>query len=320
MEIIKIDPSSLNSEELLKVLSQNAVIAKEMRREIARAESLQKILYEPTDYMREKELKLNSCIESDMVDEDFEDDISLYLLELAGTSKITTKEDLIALLPDKSQANYELIINRLLIELSKQNALIKKYVQDEEELSTFSLEISKNNHQISLLRELMAEEELDLTETLSSNHLIFVPSATGIPRALEELSHIDSAYYAKFLGLFESIKNATFKNFSRMSSNNQYTKGFGEVKDFKVRVVFDRLDKDTYAIISVFTKKTTKNKEHCELLNLRCSQYRKVKALLKENIKNPEFLKIQDDYEQELFRLLGQKEKSGKKEKVKTND
>lgn len=318
MEFIKVEPASLNSEALQKVLSQNIRIAKEMRREIVASSSLQEAHYEPTDYMRE--LELEETPEIDHTDQDFEDDISIYLLELAHLPKPATKEDLLVFLPDKSSAKYELVINRLIIELLKNNATIRNFAEDSEELAVFAEDLAANNQQISLLRELMSEEELDLTEISSTNHLIFVPTSTGYPRALEELSHIDSTYYDKFLGLFESIKNGTFKNFNRLSSNNVFTQGFGEVKDFKVRVVFDRLGEDTYAIVSAFTKKTTRNKEHSELLNLRCSQYRKVEATLKEQIKNEDFLKIQDDYEQELFRMLGQKDKSSKKEKVKVND
>lgn len=318
MEFIKIDPASLNSEALLKILSQNIKIAKDMRREIAASSSLQEAHYEPTDYMREPEL--TEIAEVDRTDQDFEDDISIYLLELANLPKPATKEDLLAFLPDKSSANYELVINRLIIELLKHNATIRNFAEDSEELAVFADDLATNNHQISLLRELMSEEELDLSETSSTNRLIFVPTSNGSPRALEELSHIDNTYYDKFLGLFESIKNGTFKNFNRLSSNNVFTQGFGEVKDFKVRVVFDRLGENTYAIISAFTKKTTRNKEHSELLNLRCSQYRKVEATLKEKIKDEDFLKMQNDYEQELFRMLGQKDKSSKKEKVKVND
>ena len=40
----------------------------------------------------------------------------------------------------------------------------------------------------------------------------------------------------------------------------------------------------------------------------------------RKNKDTEDFLKIQDDYEQELFRMLGQKDKSSKKEKVKVND
>ena len=57
MEFIKVEPSSLNSEALQKVLSQNIRIAKEMRREIVASSSLQEAHYEPTDYMREPELE-----------------------------------------------------------------------------------------------------------------------------------------------------------------------------------------------------------------------------------------------------------------------
>ena len=115
MEFIKVDPASLNSEALQRVLSQNIRIAKDMRREIVASSSLQEAHYEPTDYMREPELE--ETPEVDRIDQDFEDDISIYLLELAHLPKPATKEDLLAFLPDKSSANYELVINRLIIEL-----------------------------------------------------------------------------------------------------------------------------------------------------------------------------------------------------------
>lgn len=152
--------------------------------------------------------------------------------------------------------------------------------------------------------ELKREEvQLESEETQKENTLVFVPTPSGEIRVISDIEHIDQEYYEKFLGLFLSIKDGSFKNVKRFAPNSKWSR-ICEVKDFKVRVCFKRLTDDTYAVITAFTKKSNNEKYYQSSLTQKFDDFEKMEQGIRDSLTNEEFMAEQAKYEAELFRIL----------------
>lgn len=153
------------------------------------------------------------------------------------------------------------------------------------------------------------------------NRLVFATTQGGNIRVLEDIDkRIPREYYPKFQELFSSILQGTFKNVRRFVASNNETAGFCEVKDHKVRVVFDRVGPNTYAVITAFMKKSDKDKGYIDSLKRILSDYKmNNQKVFKEECSNIEFMTLQKHYELELFNKLGQENEKGV-ERVMVND
>ena len=179
----------------------------------------------------------------------------------------------------------------------------------EEELKEFKDEIISEKTKLQILKSALLSDNKTSVEEKIENKLIFVPTSGGTPRVLEEIEHIAPEYYDGFLGLFQSIVDGTFKGVERFASTNNALSGISKVKDFKIRVAFDRIDKDKYAVITAFTKKSDNAKSYLAPLKVKVAHYRKVAPKLKELIKDESFLEENEKYQERLFEILNQKEK-----------
>lgn len=317
MELIKIDPSSKTSQELLSIMDENTKITRDMAKQIKKLheESTREttsVSFPEPNFKEEPEIKEE--------DEDFEQTVSYFFKKIDLLDDVSP-DILTKNLPNQDDYDYEKILLRLRAELLRKSVELLRFIKEEdlssEDRLAFETELSKNNDKMTILRNLMLtkEEQDEHKEETARNKLIFVPSPSGTPIVLNELKRIDPVYYEDFLGLFDSIRTGRFKNFTRLTANNG---GYGvfEVKDFKIRVLFARLGPTEYAVISSFTKKVQTSKGYNELVTLRINDYQRVEQALKANLVSEEFLKINADYEQELDRLLGRTtEKAKVKEK-----
>ena len=105
--------------------------------------------------------------------------------------------------------------------------------------------------------------------------------------------------------MLQSIKDGTFKSVKRFTSGSELS-GLCEVKDFKVRVVFMRLNKDSYAIISAFVKKSDNDKAYRASLFKKYSDFKLVEDELIDSLSDESFIRLHKTHEEEVFRKLNQ--------------
>ena len=257
--------------------------------------------------------------EKKVEEDDFEKEFEYYFGEFKGLKEHTT-ESIKNVLPEPSNYYYEKIIMRLIAEISRD---IKEYreilitfgsTMDKEELEEYRNEIVFNNAVRLILKDILFTEEKE--EYLDEkNKLIFVPiKSTGKIRVFDEMKDIPEEEYPGFIELFQSIKDGTFKNAKRFT-NNVNLSGASEVKGHQIRIVYQRLSKDCYAIVSVFMKKTQNNDNYRKAVEAKYTEYKAMEKELKESIKNPEFLEKHKKYEDDLFRMLGYDKDNSKGEK-----
>jgi len=235
--------------------------------------------------------------------EDFEIEVEYYLSELSKASD----DEIEDILPTRSNYHYENIMLRLMAEITHDISDIKEMMitdnMSKEELDEFKEEIINLGRRRNIIKKSLLEVEKEDTIT-KSNKLIFMPiSGNNKIRIFDELKDIPQEEFEGFLELLASIKDGTFKNIKRFV-NNDSLKGALEVRGYQRRVVFQRLSKDCYAIITMFVKKTQNDRGYQQQLKYKYGEYKNMEKELKEKIKEEEFLEENKKYEEELFRLL----------------
>ncbi len=246
---------------------------------------------------------------------DNDDEMSFYLDNYKHLDDTFTMKDIIDVLPTKDNYNYDDIVNRLIAESYKEIKEINELLIDDsltkEELIECKDLITKEKTKIKYIREARNKEDEEVVQE-HKNRIVLVPTIAGNIRVIDELEHIASEYYDSFLELINSIINGRFKNVKTFTSNNNLM-GISEVKAFKIRVVFSRLDKNTYALITAFVKKSDNDKLYKETLTKKVNHFKDNEELLKKKLKDEEFMKLNDLYVEELLTLLGSKDKEDKK-------
>ena len=312
-----VDITTITETELIELIKGNHKTAVLLRDEIKNLEQAQQNMkkesleFKQTEYQEE----LEEIIDEDSDEYDFEKEVQYYIEDLKNLPVNCTEEDITEILPVTKNYNYEKIINRLRLEIIKNMNEINEFIAmesesiSEEELKEFKDEIISEKTKLQILKSALLSDNKTSVEAKIENKLIFVPTSGGAPRVLEEIEHIAPEYYEGFLGLFQSIVDGTFKGVERFASTNNALSGISKVKDFKIRVAFDRIDKDKYAVITAFTKKSDNAKSYLAPLKVKVAHYRKVAPKLKELIKDESFLEENEKYQERLFEILNQKEK-----------
>ena len=305
-----IDISDLTEGQLIEVIEENAKTAAFTREEIRKLKAAAK----PKTATSSIIIDNSKTEEQPAVDRsDFEDEVEYYYSQVKEITPATISEKLHLCVPKRTNKNFEKIILRLKLEslrnIREINEVIREYssVEDPEEMQMFKDEILYEQQKIAFYDNLLSpekEEVEEIEEEETTNRMIFVPTNGGNIRILDEIDHIPDTFYDLFLELFLSIKDGSFKNVKRFT-NNAALNGLVEVKNPQARVVFARLNENTYAIITAFVKKTQKDKGYLDSLKNKAADYKTISEILKRNLSNPEFLELHQQDEDELFRKLG---------------
>lgn len=308
MEFIELDLTTATEEQIKAAIDCNNRTSRLMQSEIDKlrrvAESAKKskktiiIQVEPQEEKKETEI----------IDEDFENEVEYYLSQLKELKNSNIEDEFETSIPSRMHYQYERILTRLKLESIRLIKEIKDLLAEEglslEDMNAFKEELDLELKKIELINKALEPvKETEQTSTKKDNKLIFVPTSGGDIRVLDEIDSIPYEYYDRFLGLFQSIKDGTFKNVQRFTGNNELN-GLCEVKDFKVRVIFVRLSKDSYAIISAFTKKSDNDKAYRAAVIKKYNDFQLAESSLRKNIQNEEFLELHKTYETELFEKL----------------
>lgn len=330
MEFKIIDLDLATKEDVLKALNENKKTALLMEKEIQKLKSIaasvskKECVFQPVENCYDD--TIDTTVEEDVQEEkdDLEGEITYYLERFSKASLQELIENREDILPSLESYNYQNIMLRLRLETLKTMKEISHMIQEVssdslEEIQYYGEELEYEKKKLEILN--MPVKEVSQEKKHKKNRLVFATTQGGNIRVLEDIDkRIPREYYPKFQELFSSIVQGTFKNVRRFVASNNETAGFYEVKDHKVRVVFDRLGPNTYAVITAFMKKSDKDKGYIDFLKRVLSDYKaNNQKVFKESCDSVEFMTLQKHYELELFNKLGQDSRKGI-ERVKVND
>ena len=310
MEFIILDLDTATEEQLKAAIECNYRTFRLMSSKIETLKKANEQALKKAQQKKEETFHQQEPIEEvvDDIDAEFEEEVAFFVSDVKKLPEEAIEENIESVLPSRKHYEYERLLKRIIAELFKDYNEIEEYMltesmepEEQEELlhdqAIFLRKIKAISKQLTLTIE-------DITQTpVIENELIFVPTSGGNIRIFDELDHIPSNYYKKFESLFASIKDGTFKGVKKMQGSLE---GLAEVRDIPSgsRVTFMRLDKNRYAVISAFVKKSDNNSGYQKMVENHYQSYRQQETALKANLDNPEFLELHKQYELELFRKL----------------
>lgn len=297
---------------LLSIIEKNCQLATSARNEIKNSEMLLK--QRKTTVIETK--KDNFVVETDdnlsKTDSEFEDTIKYFLQDYSLLEEGFDEEELFDMLPSKKLYRYKDILYRLIAESYKEIKILNEFASDSTiksaDLEDIKSLILNEKRKIDLVKEFLNKKEEKVELNDETNSLILVPTTGGNIRILSELESMPIEYMPLFKELVDSIVDGTFKNVKGFNNNNTLN-GVSEVKGPGVRIVFKRLSKNKYALITAFIKRSNNDMGYQDSLRSKVADFRLIHDDLKANLDNQEFIDENNKYVLELYRLLGQDDK-----------
>ena len=302
MDFLKIE-EGFTIKDIQKVLEENIRIAAIKKKEIKEyQEEIEK--EERVEQKEKKEIKEIETVKEE--NSEFEDEIDYYLGDYKSLTDIS-KESLKEILPQKSHYGYEKILYRLMLESIEEET-------DKDSLLEMRHLIEVEKEKIRFLKELLKEEEIE-EEIEKKNKIFLAPTPSGRIRIQEDMKTLPQETYPGFIELIESIKNGTFKGVKRLINDLNLDLAISEVRGDGIRILFSRMDKNSYIIITAFQKKTMSSKGYHEMVKSRIQSYKQILESFKYLLEEESYQIEQEKEVEELFQTLKKEEK--REEKVK---
>ena len=263
-------------------------------------------------------------LESEESENSFEDEVKFYINNYHSLSDNLDEQNLKALLPKKTNKNYRAILLRLLLESVKEMKGIRDLLKidgiskEEKDLCLSLLE--KENVKSNYIKSRLGSKSTIEDDTLEENNLILVTkfkpeesennedNITKTSKVIEELvKDVPKEYYPGFSKLLYSIIDGTFKNV-KMLNLNINGGGIAEVKGVQTRVVFTRVSKNNYAIITAFVKKSDNDKLYRDTLMNKMKDFLAIQNDLIAQLQNPKFIVQNEKALEQLWTILPTKE------------
>lgn len=321
MEFIVLDlDDGITSKEIFEVISENhktsTLIDKEVKK-LKELSSKSTKRVEDDNKTPEKEMIYD---EADEVNSELDDKVDYYNYLISSIDDCEDLQDQIeSSLPNPNTGDYKTIVLRLKLKLLKSIKETADFISecreefDDEDLEEYKEEIRLCSKKLEILKS-ESNEEVSENKTSTKNNFFFPVSSMGNIRVIDEIEKISKSspeFCSEFLELFQSIQDGSFKRVKRFLNNNKLV-GISEVRGFKPRVVFDRIGKNDYAIITAFLKKCDNDRGYKDSLELKIQKYMSQRDNIVKKLNNPEYRALNEQYTNELFGKLGYNKEDSK--------
>lgn len=321
MEFIILDlDDEISSKEIFEVISENHKTSMLIDKEVKKLKELSSKStkrVEDDNKAPEKEMIYD---EADEVNSELDDKVDYYNYLISSIDDCEDLQDQIeSSLPNPNTGDYKTIVLRLKLKLLKSIKETADFISecreefDDEDLEEYKEEIRLCSKKLEILKS-ESNEEVNENKTSTKNNFFFPVSSMGNIRVIDEIEKISKSspeFCSEFLELFQSIEDGSFKRVKRFLNNNKLV-GISEVRGFKPRVVFDRIGKNDYAIITAFLKKCDNDRGYKDSLELKIQKYMSQRDNIVKRLNNPEYRALNEQYTNELFGKLGYNKEDSK--------
>lgn len=315
MSIFKELDQNMSLIEMKRILEENSRTATSLKKRI---ETLDANAKKSASFDIDYDLDVKSDDMSDDIDDEVEDEeeefyyyfsnIKDALKECKNIEEV--KQAIYDNLPLTENKNYCNIVRRIILELVREK---KEYIknfegEDPSVLEEVKQELDQLDFYINVVRNhrKIEKEEFNTKQSVSNN-IVFLTTMSGNIYAEQDLASIDSEFYPGFKELIQSIENGTFKNVKRFSASHNSFKSISEVKDFKIRVVFDRIGKNTYIILDIFVKKNQAAMGYQDQVSHRLDYYKRNEEYFKALFSTPESIESHKEVLANIYKGLDEK-------------
>lgn len=252
-----------------------------------------------TQFLFQEEKKVNNV-------ESLKCNVDEYFEKIEKTKNIN---EIFNLLPDRNNPEFDNILTMIMVKLYAKKVEIlnfmKQYKEDVYEI--FEGDLNLIEEKIEKILDYKDQKEEKIENVSSCNKVVFLKNSNGEPTIFNNLKGYEE-YYDSFLELFNSILDGTLKNFGTYNNNNKIN-GLYKVKLFKTRIIFSRINEDTFAILGATKKKTDNDLRYRHFLeNLSAINEVKKQDFI-DIAEDFELLKVEDEYKEKLIYLLENKKK-----------
>lgn len=321
MEFIILDlDDEISSEEIFEVISKNHNTSMLMNKEVKKLKELSSKSTKRVENDNKTPEKEMIYDEVDEVNSELDDKVDYYNYLISSIDDCEDLQDQIeSSLPNPNTGDYKTIVLRLKLKLLKRIKETADFISecreefDDEDLEEYKEEIRLCSKKLEILKS-ESNEEVNENKTSTKNNFFFPVSSMGNIRVIDEIEKISKSspeFCSEFLELFQSIQDGSFKRVKRFLNNNKLV-GISEVRGFKPRVVFDRIGKNDYAIITAFLKKCDNDRGYKDSLELKIQKYMSQRDNIVKRLNNPEFRALNEQYTNELFGKLGYNKEESK--------
>lgn len=321
MEFIILDlDDEISSKEIFEVISENHKTSMLIDKEVKKLKELSSKStkrVEDDNKTPEKEMIYD---EADEVNSELDDKVDYYNYLISSIDDCEDLQDQIeSSLPNPNTGDYKTIVLRLKLKLLKSIKETADFISecreefDDEDLEEYKEEIRLCSKKLEILKS-ESNEEVSENKTSTKNNFFFPISSMGNIRVIDEIEKISKSspeFCSEFLELFQSIQDGSFKRVKRFLNNNKLV-GISEVRGFKPRVVFDRIGKNDYVIITAFLKKCDNDRGYKDSLELKIQKYMSQRDNIVKRLNNPEYRALNEQYTNELFGKLGYNKEESK--------
>ena len=321
MEFIILDlDDEISSEEIFEVISKNHKTSMLMDKEVKKLKELSSNKDKKVEKASQTSEKEMMCNDVDEVNSELDDKVDYYNYLISSIDDCDDlKEQIESSLPNPNTSDYKMIVLRLKLKLLKRIKETADFIAecreefDDGDLEEYKEEIRLCSKKLEILKS-ESNEEINENKISTKNNFFFPISSMGNIRVIDEIEKISKSgpeFCSEFLELFQSIQDGSFKRVRRFLNNNKLV-GISEVRGFKPRVVFDRIGKNDYAIITAFLKKCDNDKGYKESLELKIQKYMSQRDNMIKNLNNSEYRTLNEQYTNELFEKLGYNNENSK--------
>lgn len=307
---IFIDTESISDiDELKYALKENVIRASKLNKEIEKLKNVK--LKEEEEVLVKKETLDSQDISK--IEEDLE--YEFYYDSIKMIHSCSNREELMQLireyLPSKSNSNYFNLVSRIKAEIYKEMLELSSMANEDNDcefLKELKGAISLEQEKLKCVEAVETEKE-NLKDEVEENRIVFLTTNAGNVYAIEDIEDINREYFESFKELLDSIKKGTFKNVKFFNSNNNKLNMVAEVRGFQTRILFDRVDNNTYVIIQMFIKKCDISKEYKQSLGNRIAIYRSARNEIISLLNDQAYIDDNIKYEEQLNEILDGKVK-----------
>ena len=265
-------------------------------------------------------------VESDtfVADDSFEEEFECYLQDYRSLSDDFIIDDLIDILPPRSNYDFDNILKRLIAESYKEIKEIKELLLTDDSLDAADREglcgfIKNEQRKIAYINQIYNDKDNSDSVVKKENKIILMPSCSGNIKIISEIERIPKEFYSDILTLVESIKDGTFFGRKRFLNNDQLS-GLYEVRKGDIRILYTRISSDTYVLVGVLLKKYKMEQWYREHLQLVCGEYYSIRDSIISSLEDEKFIKLNYDNICELYNLLCPCNSSRVRRKDDSND
>jgi len=225
-------------------------------------------------------------------------------------------EEICSLLPSRNLANFNTLMNSIIIYFQKQLSdytifylnCVESF--DEKDLINLSDDIKKQQELIDLCIEYRNDTYIDLDEEIppsKKGQIIFLHSNSDVSLFENDIKGFTQEYFEPIEILLHDFEDCSLRHSKQIGNSHNTLKGYNELRNLfsYIRILYDKLGNNTYVVLGLVSKKCMYTKKISDFFISRIEEYERQggkKAIL-DKLNGPDKEIFMQQQEDDLMRI-----------------